>query len=235
VSLWGTSPNWIDRFRGIKIIEGKTVFDALAMAYKLILADPSPSVQKVVQAAFPEPEFEVQVIDDGLQVIETVARIDPDAVLLSPTLLSRDGYEVGRYLRSREEFRKVALILLKNAFESLDEERVNELGFDAIVPKPFDSERLVRLVRETVDRKKVPPSFPEESLIEEMPPPGALPLFEEEEFIPPPPSSRSEEDLEDRVRIMLREEILAVERELEKRLKASFRSDLEEWLGKERK
>jgi DNA-binding response OmpR family regulator len=207
----------------------------LAMAYKLILADPSPSVQKIVQVAFPEAEFEVQVIEDGLQVIETIARINPDAVLLSPTLPSRDGYEVGRYVRSREEFRKMALILLKNAFESLDEERVNEIGFDAIVPKPFDSERLVRFVRETVDRKKVPPSYPEESLIEEIPPPGVLPLFEEEEFLPPPPSSRSGEDLEDRIRIMLREEILEVERELEKRLRASFREDLREWLDKERK
>jgi hypothetical protein len=34
---------------------------------------------------------------------------------------------------------------------------------------------------------------------------------------------------------MLREEILEVERELEKRLRASFREDLREWLDKERK
>lgn len=210
-------------------------FCELSMAYKLILADTSPSVQRVVQLAFPEPEFEIQAIEDGLQVIEALGRIDPDAVLLSPTLPSRDGYEVGRYLRSREEFRKVGLILLKNAFEPLDEERLNDLDCDGIVHKPFDSERLVRLVRETIERKKVPPSFPEESLIEEIPAAGALSLFEEEEFIPPPPSSRSEEDLADRVRIMLREEILSVERELEKRLKASLRTDLKEWFDKERK
>ncbi|HUU39240.1 MAG TPA: response regulator [Candidatus Desulfaltia sp.] len=205
------------------------------MPYKLILADLSPSVQRVVQMAFPVPEFEIQAIGDGLQVIEALGRFDPDAVLLSLTLPSRDGYEVGRYLRSRDEFRKVALILLKNAFEPLDGERLNGLDCDGIVQKPFDSERLVRLVRETVDRKKVPPSFPEESLIEEIPSAGVRSLFEEEEFIPPPPSSRSGEDLDDRIRIMLREEILSVERELEKRLKASLRADFKEWFDKERK
>jgi CheY-like chemotaxis protein len=209
--------------------------DESSMSYRLVLADTSPSVQRVVQLAFPVPEFEVQVIEDGLQVIEVLGRIDPDVVLLSPTLPSRDGYEVGRYLRSREEFRKVGLILLKNAFEPLEGERLSEHDFDAIVQKPFDSERLVRLVRETVDRKKVPPSFPEESLIEENPSDGELPLFKEKEFIPPPPSSRSGEDLEDKVRIMLREEILSVERELEKRLRASFRADLKELFDKERK
>lgn len=205
------------------------------MSYKLILADPSPSVQKVVQMAFAEPEFEIQVIEDGLQVIESLSRTAPDAVLIVPALPSRDGYEVGRHLRSREEFRKVALILLKNAFEPLDGESADELAFDAIVPKPFDSERLAQLVKETVDRKKVPPSFPEESLIEEIPPPAVLPLFKEEEFLPPPAPPRAEENLADRVRIMLREEILEVERELEKRLRASFRADLREWLEKEKK
>jgi CheY-like chemotaxis protein len=205
------------------------------MAYKLILADPSPSVQRIAQMAFPESEFEIRTIEDGLKVIEALRQIEPDAVLLSPTLPSRDGYEVGRHLRSREEFKKVALILLQNAFEPLDGERLNGIDIDGIVQKPFDSERLVRLVRETIDRKKVPPSFPEESLIEEIPPTGVLPLFEEEEFIPPPPPSRSGADLEDRVRIMLREEILSVERELEKRIKAALRTELKEWLDKERK
>jgi DNA-binding response OmpR family regulator len=205
------------------------------MAYKLILADPSPSIQKIVQMAFPEPEFEIQAFEDGLQVIEALGRIDPDAVLLSPTLPSRDGYEIGRTIRSREEHKKLVLILLKNAFEPLDGERLNGFDFDGIVQKPFDSERLVRLVRELVDRKKIPPSFPEESLIEEISSTGVLPLFEEEEFIPPPAPSRSGEDPEERVRIMLREEILSVERELEKRLRASLRADFKEWLDKERK
>ncbi|MBN2408488.1 MAG: response regulator [Candidatus Aminicenantes bacterium] len=205
------------------------------MPYKVILADPSPSVQKVVQMAFPEPEFEVQAIEDGLQVIEALDRIDPDAVLLSPDLPSRDGYEVGHYLRSRKESKNVVLILIKNAFEPLDKERLNGLACDAIIQKPFDSERLARLIRETVDRHKVPPSFPEESLIEDVPSAGVLPLFQEEEFIPSPPSSGSREDLEDRIRILLREEILSVERELEKRLKASLRADLKEWLDKEKR
>ncbi len=205
------------------------------MAIKLILADPSPSVRKTVLLAFAEPEFEVLTIEDGLQVIEELGRTCPDAVLLNLNLPSRDGYEVGRFLRSREELRKVALILLKNAFEPLDGERFNGLDCDGIVQKPFDSERLVRIVQESIDRRKTPPSFPEESLIEEPPQGGDLPLFKEEEFMPFPPLPLSSEDLESRVRVMLREEILAVERELEKRLRASLRPDLEKWLERHKK
>jgi DNA-binding response OmpR family regulator len=205
------------------------------MPYKVILAEASPSVQKVVQMAFSEPDFEVHTIEDGLQAIESLARINPDAVLLSLALPSRDGYEVGSYLRSREEFRKAVLVLLKNAFDPVDAERLRGLDYDEIVQKPFDSEGLARLVRELVDRKKTPQSFPEEALIEETSPAGVLPLFKEEEFIPPPSSSQPGDEVEDKVRNMLRDEILLVERELEKRLKASLRAEFKEWLEREKK
>jgi len=205
------------------------------MSYKVILAEASPSVQKVIQMAFPEPEFELHIIEDGLQTIESLARINPDAVLLSLALPSRDGYEVGRYLRSREEFRKVGLILLKNSFETVDESRLRAVDYDEIIQKPFDSERLAQFVREVIDRKKTPHSFPEEALIEEASAEDPLPLFKDKEFIPPPSSSRPGEDVDDKIRMMLRDEILSVERELEKRLRASLRAELKEWLEREKK
>ena len=205
------------------------------MPYKVILAEVSPSVQKVVQMAFTEPDFEVHMIEDGLRTIESLARIDPDAVVLALALPTRDGYEVGRYLRSREEFHKAGLILIKNAFEPLDMERLRGIEYDGLVQKPFDSESLARLVLEVIERKKTPPSFPEEALIEDAPSAEALPLFPEEEFMPPPASSRSRDEVEDRIRSVLRDEILSMERELEKRLKASLRTEFEEWLDREKK
>ena len=205
------------------------------MPYKVILAEASPSVQKVVQMAFSEPEFEVLTIEDGLQAIESLLRVNPDAVLLSLALPSRDGYEVGRYLRSREEFRKAGLVLLKNAFEPVDSERLRGIDYDEIVQKPFDSENLARLVREIIDRKKTPHSFPEEALIEDAPAEDVLPLFKEKEFFPPPLSSRLGDEVEEKVRTMLRDEILSMERELEKRLKASLRAEFLEWLDREKK
>jgi DNA-binding response OmpR family regulator len=205
------------------------------MPYKVILADASPSVQKVVQMAFSEPDFEIHTIEDGLQVIESLAGISPDAVLLSLALPSRDGYEVGRYLRSREEFRKAGLVLLKNAFEPVDAERLRGLDHDEIIQKPFDSEGLAQLVREIIDRRKTPHSFPEEGLIEEPSPAGARPLFKEEEFMPSPSSSQPGDDVEEKVRALIRDEFLSVERELEKRLKASLRAEFKEWLDREKK
>ena len=76
-------------------------------------------------------------------------------------------YIAGRYLRSREDFKKTALILLRNGFDPLDQERLRGLECDDIVVKPFDSEKLALMIREMIDRKKGPVSCPEETLLEE--------------------------------------------------------------------
>lgn len=197
------------------------------MVCKVIIADPSPSVQKAVQMAFGEPGFELYPFTDGGALIPSILRIHPDAVLVSLSLPGRDGYEVGRYLRSREEFKKTVLFLLRNSYETLDLERLRGIDYDGIVLKPFDSEKLARDVRDLVDGRKGPPTFPEESLLEDPPASGAVPLFEESEFEPPPVSNLPrDEEIEEKVRQLLREEVLLMERELEKRLKAVLRSEL---------
>lgn len=205
------------------------------MAYKLVVADSSPSVQKVVQMAFSEPDFDVYAFEDGQEVLGSIGQINPDAVLLSLSLPAKDGYEISHYLRNREDFKKTALVLLKNAFEPLDLEKLHSLDYDEMVQKPFDSEKLVRLVKDIVDKKKGPHSFPEESFLEDIPATGTLPLFEEMSFRPSPSPPLPEEEMEEKIKRVIREEILSVERELEKRLKVSLRTEVRDWLEKEMK
>ncbi len=194
------------------------------MPYKLIVADGSPLVHKVVQMAFGTPDFEVHAYEDGLEALQALAQVNPDAVLLGVSLPRRDGYEVGRFLRSREDFKKTALILIRNGLEPLDQEKMRGLECDEIVSKPFDSEKLARSVREIIDRKKGPVSCPEESLLDEAA--GARPLFDDTDFAPPENLPAADDGLEDKVRGIIRGEILSMERELEKRLKASLRAEL---------
>lgn len=201
------------------------------MPYKLVVADGSPLVHKVVQMAFGPPDFEVHTFEDGLEAVHALGPINPDAVILGISLPRRDGYEVGRYLRSREDFKKTALILLRSALEPLDQEKMRGLECDEIVAKPFDSEKLALTVREIIDRKKGPASFPEESLFDEASGSGARPLFEDTDFAPPEDLPAPDDGIDDRVRGIIRGEILSMERELEKRIKASLRAELVETLG----
>lgn len=189
------------------------------MPYRIIVADPSPSVQKTVQLVFAEPEFRVFVFEDGASLLESVADVRPDALLVSLTLPGRDGYEVGKTLRSRKELATVPLIGLKGTFESLDTNRNAPSDYDEVVQKPFDSERLAAVVRELIARKTGPSSLPEEPL---------WPAAGGDSGTKTGPAPAADQGLKDWVR----EEMVGMEREIEKRVRARVVADIKEWTSK---
>jgi DNA-binding response OmpR family regulator len=193
--------------------------------YRIIVADPSPSVQKTAQLVFAEPEFRIYPFEDGASLLESVAEVRPDALLVSLTLPGRDGYEVGRTLRSRKDLETVPLIGLKGTFESVDTDRNPPADYDEIVQKPFDSERLAAVVRELIARKTGPLSLPEEPLR-----PAAGGDFGAPASATPTktgPASGADRGLKDWVR----EEMVGMEREIEKRVRARVAADLKEWMS----
>ena len=136
------------------------------MPYRIAVADSSVSVQKALQLVFPEPEDKVAAFDDGLAFLTALPDLRPDAILAALNLPGRDGYEIARFLKGREEYRRVPLILLRGAFEPLDEERLIGLEPRAVVTKPFDSEKLAAAVRDLVDQEVCPPDLPEDPIFE---------------------------------------------------------------------
>jgi DNA-binding response OmpR family regulator len=181
--------------------------------YRIVVADPSPSVQKAVQAVFPESDFSIR----------------PDTVILGLSLPGTDAFEVGRFLAGREELRNVPLFFLKGTFELFDSDRAADIPHDGVIQKPFDSEKLAAMVREAIDRKISPPTMPEEPFpeapaaeappgsVDERPAPSA----------PPDTGSRAHpEALQSTFRDLVRTEVLEMERELEKRITARVLAEL---------
>ena len=132
------------------------------MPYRIIVADPSPSVQKTVQLAFPEPEFRLFAFEDGVGLLDEIAGVHPDAVILSMSLPGRDVFEIGRLLRSRQDLRCVPLIFLRGTFEAPEAAKIAAADCDGIFQKPFDSERLAAAVRELIEKRTWPPTLPEQ-------------------------------------------------------------------------
>jgi DNA-binding response OmpR family regulator len=194
--------------------------------YRIIVADPSPSVQKSAQLAFAEPEFKVFPFEDGASLLASVDDVRPDALLVSLTLPGRDGYEVGRALRSRKELETVPLIGLKGTFEGLDADRNPPADYDEVVQKPFDSERLAAVVRELIARKTGPSSLPEEPAWPSAGDAAQTPAAAA--AAPNRPSSATPPGLKD----LVRQEIVGMEREIEKRVRARVVADLKEWMSK---
>ncbi|MHB8093391.1 MAG: hypothetical protein ACYDH0_00455 [Candidatus Aminicenantales bacterium] len=201
------------------------------MPYRIVVADPSPSVQKAAQMVFPEPDFKLLFFDDGRDLDASLPGIGADAVLLALSLVGADPYEIGRAIAGREGFENVPLFFLKGSFEAFDPGKAEGIPYDGVIQKPFDSEGMAAIVREAIDRKASPPTMPEEPVLdgpaERLPVRGAVPGA----GLPDPGTGRVPDSLEPRIRELVRSEALEIEREIEKRVRTRVLADLKEWLA----
>ncbi len=191
------------------------------MAYSVFIADDSPSSLKALHLAFQDSHYDLYTAQDGGEAIDLIRQIKPDAVVLGLSLAQTDGYEIARRLNAMEDFSQTPIILLRAAYEELDEERLAELEVAEIVSKPFDSEELAHKIRTLISGTRDPESLPEEpEPVCEQPPAGGRPTH--------PAASGS--DPEDSLQRRIKQEVLEMERELEKRVTARVKAEIKAWL-----
>jgi len=145
------------------------------MGNRLLLADDSITIQKVVAIIFANEEFELTVVDNGTAALEKAREIHPDVMLVDALMPGKTGYEVCSEIRRDPKLSSVPILLLIGAFEPLDEEKARDCGADASISKPFESQQLIDRVKEMLElgktRSSAPPvarELPVESAAEEL-------------------------------------------------------------------
>ena len=121
------------------------------MAHKLLLADDSHTIQRVVELTFANEDIDVVTVGDGAQAIEAIARDEPDIVLADVSMPGKDGYDVASFVRSDSVRTGIPVVLLTGAFEPLDEERCDAIGRHDVLVKPFEPREVIGKVRELLD------------------------------------------------------------------------------------
>lgn len=130
------------------------------MAHKLLLADDSITIQKVVSLTFAEEDFEVICVGNGEIAIEKIGEIRPDVVLADIFMPRKTGYEVCEFVKRTPHLRHIPVILLVGTFEPFDKNEAARVGADAHVTKPFETTSLIRLVRQSVANAPKPEAAP---------------------------------------------------------------------------
>jgi CheY-like chemotaxis protein len=115
------------------------------MSRKLLLADDSVTIQKVVQLTFADEGIEVSTAGDGDMALLKFAEVSPDIVLADVHMPGKDGYEVCESIK--QGGKSVPVVLLVGSFEPFDSDKAHQVGADAFLTKPFQSIRqLVEVV-----------------------------------------------------------------------------------------
>ena len=126
------------------------------MKRTILLADDSPTIQRLVTQTFADSDFTVVSVSNGDAAIRKLDEIHADIVLADVYMPGRNGYEVCAYVRSRAARADVPVILLAGAFDAYDEQTAATSGATAHIRKPFEPRALVSLVMSVSGRVDVP-------------------------------------------------------------------------------
>lgn len=120
------------------------------MPKKILLADDSITIQKVVELTFSDGDYEVTAVNNGAKAVQKLSEMRPDIILSDIIMPEKNGYEVCEYVKSHPEFRTIPVVLLTGTFEPFDPDRAEKAGCDAVVTKPFESQSLIHKVEELI-------------------------------------------------------------------------------------
>src|ERR1051326_3309088 len=137
------------------------------MPKKILLADDSITIQKVVELTFSDGDYEVVAVNNGAKAIQKLSEMRPDIILSDIIMPEKNGYEVCEFVKSHPEFRTIPVVLLTGTFEPFDPDRADKAGCDAVVTKPFESQSLIHKVEELVNASHAAPPAPEPPPAEE--------------------------------------------------------------------
>ncbi|MBX3244952.1 MAG: response regulator [Acidobacteria bacterium] len=132
---------------------------------KILLADDSITIQKVVNLTFAEEGVEVVTVGDGDSALARVAEEWPDLIMADVNMPGASGYKVCETIRADQATRDIPVILLVGSFEPFDEAEAERVGANAFLTKPFQSIR--QLVAQVTDlMASSAKSEPEQDVIE---------------------------------------------------------------------
>jgi len=118
------------------------------MSIKVLVADDSITIQKVIGIIFGGDEYSLTVVDNGKAAVDKAREINPDILLIDALMPGMTGYEVAEMVRSTPSLATKPILILTGSFEPFDEEKAKKCGADDFISKPFESQQIITKVKE---------------------------------------------------------------------------------------
>ena len=151
--------------------------DEGAMRRRLLVADDSSTILKVIKIAF--ARFAMEMVEAGslIEALSNVTQTRPDGLIVDAGLPGTRGPE--DFQRLRAEAQNAPMLLLVGTYDAFDEVAFRQAGFSHILKKPFESGDIVAAVEDMLGTSLTVP-----------PPPSAVqaaPTPQHVAMVPPPP------------------------------------------------
>jgi DNA-binding response OmpR family regulator len=116
------------------------------MNQKILVADDEPNIVISLEYLLKREGYTVLIARDGQEALETIAREQPDLVLLDVMMPKKTGFEVCQSVRASDKLQATKILMLTARGRDTDVTKGLALGADAYITKPFSTRELVQKV-----------------------------------------------------------------------------------------
>src|SRR5688572_7738748 len=123
-----------------------------AMPKHILCADDSVTMQKVVAITFAHTDYQVTSARSADEALALARQSRPDLVLADAVMPGKTGYDLCQLVKSDPALRSVPVVILCGNSAAFDEARGKQVGADAAMIKPWDTQTFVDKINELVNR-----------------------------------------------------------------------------------
>ena len=124
----------------------------MAVTRQLLVVDDDPSLLLAVSETLRAEGYEVVTARRGSEAMVRVAESLPDLIISDIRMPGMDGYALARNLRSSPRTRLIPIVFLTAKDDLADRITGFRTGVDAYITKPFESEELIAIVKNILER-----------------------------------------------------------------------------------
>ncbi len=121
------------------------------MTVRILVADDSITIQKIVAMAFENEDAEVEGIGDGQKAFDRIPDFKPDIVLADVDMPGLNGFQLCKKIKGTSDLKNIKVMLLASDFEDFDEELFKKCRADNHISKPFKSVDIVQMVTRVME------------------------------------------------------------------------------------
>ncbi len=124
------------------------------MSLRVLLADESSTIKKVMQLALQDFGVEVKAVALGIDVLQVAKTFKPDIIFADVLLSKKSGYEVSAELKSDPGLKHIPVVLMWSGFMEIDEKKATDSQADRRLEKPFDADTLRGMVKDLISKSE---------------------------------------------------------------------------------
>lgn len=115
---------------------------------KILIVDDESQLVDMVKMRLEASDYEVITAYDGKEGLDKARGERPDLIILDLMLPKMNGYEVCQLLKFDQKYKDIPIILFTARTQEGDKKTGFEVGADAYITKPFESQVLLGKIRE---------------------------------------------------------------------------------------